>query len=173
MTIKSIISETIARPVWWREMAMISLGCLMAAAGFVFFINPYNIVPGGVYGLGIVLHNIFPSIQVGTFGYMFDIPLLTIAILLFGKQFGGRTLFAAFIIPGLMNIVTALAYPTKEAMQSLDPSLLVNGAIDLSDHLMLACILGGTIIGAGLGFVVRSNATTGGTEITNTKKGVK
>jgi hypothetical protein len=30
---------------------------------------------------------------------------------------------------------------------------------------MLACILGGTIIGAGLGFVVRSNATTGGTDI--------
>ena len=146
-------------------MITIVIGCIIVAVGFVFFINPYNIVPGGVYGLGIVLHNIFPSIQVGTFGYMFDIPLLTIAILLFGKQFGGRTLFAAFIIPGLMNIVTALAYPTKEAMQSLDPSLLVNGAIDLSDHLMLACILGGTIIGAGLGLVVRSNATTGGTDI--------
>ena len=43
-------------------------------SGFVFFINPYNFVPGGVYGAGIVLHNIFPSIQVGTFGYMFDVP---------------------------------------------------------------------------------------------------
>jgi uncharacterized membrane-anchored protein YitT (DUF2179 family) len=41
----------------------------------------------------------------------------------------------------------------------------MGGAINLSDHLMLACILGGTIIGAGLGLVVRSNATTGGTDI--------
>lgn len=165
MAIKQTLDETVGSLVWWREMITIIIGCIIVAVGFVFFINPYNIVPGGVYGLGIVLHNIFPSIQVGTFGYMFDIPLLTIAIILFGKQFGGRTLFAAAITPGLMNILTALVYPTKEAIQSLDPALLMGGAIDLSNHLMLACILGGTVIGAGLGMVVRSNATTGGTDI--------
>ena len=33
----------------------ILLGCIILAAGFVFFINPYNIVPGGVYGASIVL----------------------------------------------------------------------------------------------------------------------
>ena len=165
MAIKQTLEKTIGNALWWREMITIVIGCVICAAGFVFFINPYNIVPGGVYGLGIVLHNIFPSIQVGTFGYMFDIPLLTIAIILFGKQFGGRTLFAAAITPGLMNILTALVYPTKEAIQSLDPAQLMGGAIDLSNHLMLACILGGTVIGAGLGLVVRSNATTGGTDI--------
>ncbi|MBQ2007302.1 MAG: YitT family protein [Alistipes sp.] len=165
MTVKQSIKESLTNLVWWREMITIVIGCAMCAVGFVFFINPYNIVPGGVYGMGIVLHNIFPSIQVGTFGYMMDIPLLTIAIILFGKQFGGRTLFAAFITPGIMNIISAAVYPTKEALQSLDPSQLMGGAINLSNHLMLACILGGTIIGAGLGQVVRSNATTGGTDI--------
>ena len=39
----------------------ILLGCTILAAGFVFFINPYNIIPGGVYGASIVLHNLFPS----------------------------------------------------------------------------------------------------------------
>ena len=165
MTVKQSIKESLTNLVWWREMITIVIGCAMCAVGFVFFINPYNIVPGGVYGMGIVLHNIFPSIQVGTFGYMMDIPLLTIAIILFGKQFGGRTLFAAFITPGIMNIISAAVYPTKEALQSLDPSQLMGGAINLSDHLLLACILGGTIIGAGLCLVVRSNATTGGTDI--------
>lgn len=165
MTIKHTIKDTLANWVWWREMAAITFGCIMIAAGFVFFITPYKIVPGGVYGLGIVMHQLFPSIQVGTFGYMFDIPLLLTAIMLFGKQFGGRTLFAACITPGLMNIISAAAYPTREALQALDPSLLLNGAIDLSQHLMLACILGGTIMGAGLGLVVRNNATSGGTDI--------
>ena len=150
---------------WWREWILIFLGCIMMGTAFVFFINPYKIVPGGVYGLGIVMHQLFPSIQVGTFGYMFDIPLLLAAIMLFGKQFGGRTLFAACITPGLMNIISAAAYPTREALQALDPSLLLNGAIDLSQHLMLTCILGGTIMGAGLGLVVRNNATSGGTDI--------
>ena len=64
---------------WWFSWAMIFVGCTILAAGYVFFINPYNIVPGGVYGASIVLHNIFPSVQVGTFGYMFDIPLMIIA----------------------------------------------------------------------------------------------
>lgn len=165
MDIQKTMKETVANIGWWRDMILIIIGCSMVAAGFVFFINPYNIVPGGVYGAGIVLHNIFPSVQVGTFGYMMDIPLLITAIIIFGKQFGGRTLFAAFITPGLMNLISALAYPTKEALHALDPAQLMGGAIDLSDHLMLTCILGGTILGAGLGLVVRSNATTGGTDI--------
>ena len=58
---------------WWTSWFNIVLGVTVMCAGFVFFINPYNIVPGGVYGASIVLHNIFPSIQVGTFGYFFDI----------------------------------------------------------------------------------------------------
>ena len=165
MDIQKTMKETVASIGWWRDMILIIIGCTMVAAGFVFFINPYNIVPGGVYGAGIVLHNIFPSVQVGTFGYMMDIPLLITAIIIFGKQFGGRTLFAAFITPGLMNLISALAYPSKEALHALDPAQLMGGAIDLSDHLMLTCILGGTILGAGLGLVVRSNATTGGTDI--------
>ncbi len=165
MSAKTTIKDLISNYTWWREMITIILGCVIVSFGFVLFINPYNIVPGGVYGLGIVLHNIFPEIQIGTFGYMFDIPLLIIAIILFGKQFGGRTIFAAMMTPGLMNIVTILVYPNKEAIQSLDPTLLMGGVLDLSDHLMLACILGGTIIGTGLGLVVRSNATTGGTDV--------
>ena len=165
MTVQKSFKEMITNLTWWKDMLLIVFGCTMVSAGFVFFINPYNIVPGGVYGAGIVLHNIFPSVQVGTFGYMFDIPLLITAIIIFGKQFGGRTLFAACITPGLMNIISSLAYPTKEALHALDPAQLMGGAINLSDHLMLSCILGGTILGAGLGLVVRSNATTGGTDI--------
>lgn len=165
MDIQKTMKETVANLGWWRDMIMIVIGCTMVAVGFVFFINPYNIVPGGVYGAGIVLHNIFPTVQVGTFGYLMDIPLLIAAIIIFGKQFGGRTLFAACITPGLMNIISSLAYPTKEALHALDPAQLLGGAIDLSDHLMLTCILGGTILGSGLGLVVRSNATTGGTDI--------
>ena len=165
MKLKESIVESIKSLAWWRDMIIIAIGSLCVSAGFVFFINPYNFVPGGVYGLGIVLHNIFPSIQVGTFGYMFDIPLLIAGILIFGGQFGGRTIFAACLIPGMMNIISTMVYPTKEALEALDPAVLLNGSINLSDHLMLACILGGVCLGIGLGLVVRSNATTGGTDI--------
>ena len=65
--------EVLKQSKWRLSWFDIFAGSTVLAAGFVFFINPYNIVPGGVYGASIVLHNLFPSIQVGTFGYMFDI----------------------------------------------------------------------------------------------------
>ena len=85
------------------------------ASGFVFFINPYGIVPGGVYGASIVLQSLFPSIQVGTFGYMFDIPLLILSVLLLGAKLGARTIVAALTTPLIMNVMSRLSYPTQEA----------------------------------------------------------
>ena len=150
---------------WWWSWFQILLGCTILAAGYVYFISPYNIVPGGIYGAGIVLHNIFPTIQVGTFGYIFDSILLVLAFAIFGPRFGSRTIFAAMITPGIMNLLTQVSYPTKEAMQSLDPKLLLNGVLDMSDHLMLTAIVGAVILGVGVGIVVRQQATTGGTDI--------
>ena len=143
----------------------ILLGCIILAAGFVFFINPYNIVPGGVYGASIVLHNLFPSIQVGTFGYMFDIPLLILSVIFLGTKLGARTIAAALTTPLLMNVMSRLAYPTREALHALDPSQLLGGIMDLSDHLMLTSVMGAVLIGIGSGIVVKNQATTGGSDI--------
>ncbi len=150
---------------WWRAWLLIFIGCSIMGAGFVLFINPYNFVPGGVYGMGIVLHNIFPSVQVGTFGYMFDIPLMITAILIFGGQFGTRTVLAALYTPGFMNILTRLVYPDQAAVEALDPALLLGGHLDLSHDLLLTCIMGAVMCGVGQGIVVRQQATTGGTDI--------
>lgn len=162
-------TKTLLEPMgswaWWRSWFLIFLGCSIMGAGFVLFINPYNFVPGGVYGMGIVLHNIFPSIQVGTFGYMFDIPLMLTAMLVFGGGFGTRTVLAALYTPGFMNILTRLIYPTPEAVESLDPALMLGGRLDLSDDLLLTCIMGAVAVGVGQGIVVRQQATTGGTDI--------
>lgn len=164
MTLRNVL-EPMFSVRWWMSWISIFFGCAIMAAGFVFFINPYNIVPGGVYGASIVMHNIFPSIQVGTFGYMFDVPLLILALVLFGGAFGARTIIAALMTPGLMNIMSTLAYPTKEALQALDPSQLLGGKIDLSNDLMLATVIGAAMLGVGVGLVVRNQATTGGTDI--------
>ena len=150
---------------WWVSWGGVLMGCAILAAGFVFFINPYNIVPGGVYGASIVLHNLFPSIQVGTFGYMFDVPLLILSVILLGAKLGSRTLVAALVTPLLMNVMSRWAYPTQEALQQLDPSKLLGGAMDMTSHLMLTCIIGAAIIGVGSGLVVRNQATTGGSDI--------
>ena len=143
----------------------IVLGCTVMAAGFVFFINPYNIVPGGVYGASIVLHNLFPSVQVGTFGYCFDIPLLILSVVLLGAKLGIRTIVAALLTPLIMNGLSLVSYPDREALEMLDPTQLLGGIINLSDQLMLASLIGAILIGIGVGLVARNQATTGGSDI--------
>lgn len=148
-----------------RSWLGIFFGCAVLAAGFVYFINPYNIVPGGVYGASIVLHNLFPSIQVGTFGYMFDIPLLIISTILLGTKLGAKTCVASMVTPFIMNVMSMLSYPTPEALQKLDPTQLLGGMLDMSNQLVLPVLIGSVLIGLGSGIVVRCGATTGGSDI--------
>lgn len=142
---------------WWQSWIYIFLGCTIMSAGFVLFANPYNIIPGGVYGTGIVLHHLFPSIQVGTFGFLFDIPLMILGIKIFGGMFGARTIVAAIYTPIVMNFLTFLI--------GENPADMLGGKIDLRDDVMLASIFAGILIGGGIGMVVKSQATTGGTDI--------
>lgn len=142
---------------WWRSWLLLLFGCVLLAAGFVLFMNPYRIIPGGVYGMGIVMHALLPGIQVGTFGLMFDIPLLLIALRLFGGKFGVRTIVAAIATPLIMNTMSALI--------GEDPAAMFAGHIDLSNDIIIACLFGGVLIGAGVGLILRTHATSGGTDI--------
>lgn len=143
----------------------IAIGCFIVSIGFVFFINPYKFVPGGVFGSSIVLHNLMPQLQVGTFSYMISVPLLILSYFFIGKHVGVRTLFATFMAPLFMNMLSSWAYPTEEALQQLSPKMLCGGVLDLSDNLILAAIIGPVIVGIGEGFIVRAKATSGGTDI--------
>jgi len=143
----------------------IVLGSAIVSVAFVFFINPYKLVPGGVFGTSIVLHNLFPAIQVGTFSYMIGIPLLILSYFFLGKGIGAKTLVASLVAPFLMNVISSLAYPTEEALRNLDPTQLAGGHLDLSHDLILACIIGPVLVGAGSSLIVSSGATTGGSDI--------
>lgn len=147
------------------EYIGIIVGCFITSVAFVFLINPYKLVPGGVYGSSIVLHNLFPAFQVGTFGYMISIPLLVLSYFCLGKNIGAKTLVASLVTPLFMNILTTLAYPTTEAMQALDPAQLAGGHMNLSKDLIIASLIGPLIYGASEGMLVRCGATSGGSDI--------
>ena len=53
------------------DYGLISLGSFIMAAGFVFFITPHKIVPGGIYGLGIIVHYLSKGMSFG----LKDFPL--------------------------------------------------------------------------------------------------
>ncbi len=131
-----------------KNYSLIVVGAFILAAGFVLFITPYKIVPGGVYGISIVLHYMFGT-PVGLMALAFDIPLTIIGIKVLGPRFGIKTVvgfvFTAIFVDGLTYL-----YGTEPLVQN---------------DALLSSIFGGLFLGVGLGLIFKSRATSGGTDI--------
>lgn len=142
---------------WFISYSLIVIGSIILAAGFVFFISPYKIVPGGVYGIAIVIHymtqGIFswaPSgLPIGLMGLIMNIPLTIIGIKILGPRFGVKTIVGFVLTSVFMDLIT---YFFGEAP-------LVEG------DALLSSIFGGVLVGLGLGLIFKSKATSGGSDI--------
>lgn len=133
---------------WFLSYSLIIIGSFILAAGFVLFITPYRIVPGGVYGISIVLHYLFGT-PVGLMALCFDIPLTLIGLKILGPRFGFKTVLGFSL--------TAIFMDTLTYFWGYEP--LVQG------DALLSSIFGGVLIGLGLGLIFKSKATSGGSDI--------
>lgn len=133
---------------WFRAYILILLGAFIMASGFVLFITPHNIVPGGVYGISIVIHH-FTGWPIGLMALCFDIPLTIIGIRVLGPRFGVKTV-VGFVLTAVF--VDSLTY--FFGAKALVP-----------DDVLLSSVFGGVFIGLGLGLIFKSKATSGGSDI--------
>lgn len=143
-----VSKEKIFSRKWFISYSLITLGAFILAAGFVFFIAPHKIVPGGVYGIGIVLHHLV-GIPIGLTGLAFNIPLTIIGVRLLGPRFGIKT---------IVGFVLASVF--------IDGLTWLWGDVPLvPDDILLSSVFGGVLLGLGLGLIFKSRATSGGTTI--------
>ncbi|MCX6242536.1 MAG: YitT family protein [Bacteroidetes bacterium] len=133
---------------WFLSYSLIVIGSFILATAFVFFITPYKIVPGGVYGISIILHFILGT-PVGLMALCFDIPLTIIGIKILGPRFGVKTVIGFSL--------TAVFTDTMTWIWGFEP--LVKG------DALLSSIFGGLLCGLGLGLIFKSKATSGGSDI--------
>jgi uncharacterized membrane-anchored protein YitT (DUF2179 family) len=133
---------------WFISYSMILIGSFILATGFVFFITPYKIVPGGVYGISIILHYLFGT-PVGMMALLFDIPLTIIGVRILGPRFGFKTVLG-FSLTAIFNDTLTFFWGSQP---------LVEG------DALLSSIFGGVLIGLGIGLMFRSKATSGGSDI--------
>lgn len=158
------IHENLNRKLFF-DILSILFGCFVVAIGFTYFINPYHLVPGGVFGASLVVHSFIPSLQVGTITMIFEVPLLILSAVCLGTNLGIRTLVASFAAPLMINFLGTIGYDNIEALQALDPTQLFGGAIDMTNDKLLTCLIGGAIVGIGETFIIRPGASSGGTDI--------
>lgn len=143
-----ITREKFLSAEWFKVYLLIFVGSFIMAAGFVLFISPYKLAPGGVYGIAIVLHYLINT-PIGLIGIAIDIPLTIIAIRVLGPKFGVKTVVGFTLLSAWISLL--------EFTWGYDP--LVEG------DPLLSSIFGGVLIGFGLGLIFKSKASSGGSDI--------
>ncbi len=153
---------------WIVDYSMILIGAFIMAAGFVFFIDPHKIVPGGVYGISIIINDLtqgsFPNglfglfvetfhqykdgIPIGLVSWLINIPLLIIGVKILGPRFGFKTIVGFSACSYFIDLLTS--------MWGLDP---------LAKDVLLSCVFGGILIGLGLALIFKARGTTAGSDI--------
>ncbi len=143
-----VTKEKLFSKEWFKAYSLITIGAFIMALGYVFFIAPNKIVPGGVYGIGIVL-NYLVGIPIGLTGLVFNIPLAIIGVKLLGPRFGVKTVVGFFLASGFIDGLTLL-WGSKPLVEN---------------DLLLSSIFGGILIGFGLALIFKAKATSGGSTI--------
>jgi uncharacterized membrane-anchored protein YitT (DUF2179 family) len=143
-----ILKYRLFSPRWFKAYVLIIIGAFIIAAGYVFFITPYRIVPGGVYGISIVLHHTFGT-PVGLMALAFNIPLTLLGIKILGTRFGAKTITGFIFTSAFMDLLTW--WVGEEPVIQGDP--------------LVSAIFGGAVVGLGVGLLFKAKATCGGTDL--------
>ncbi|MEI8377746.1 MAG: YitT family protein [bacterium] len=126
------------------KMIILTIGAFLVALGLDCFLVCNKIIDGGIIGISIIL------------SYLKDWPLgalivsLNIPFFLFGYQKLGRK----FLLSSLYAIFCLGAFVT-----------LLASCHKITGNLLLACVFGGLLVGAGVGLIIRNNGSLDGTEV--------
>lgn len=147
--ITSHLQDKLFSKKWFISYSYLLIGTFILALGYSFFMTPYKIIPGGIYGISIVLHHKF-NFPVGMTALFFNLPLTLIGLKMLGPKFGVKT-FVCFLLTALFTDGVVLLWGP-------DP-------LKLQDEVLLASIFGGVIMGVGVGLIFRSRASSGGSDV--------
>lgn len=131
-----------------KTFFVITVGDIIVAAAVYFFMLPSHVSVGSGAALAMVLSNFIP-LSVSTITLILNVFLLIVGFLLVGREFGGKTVYCAILMPCIMGIFEIL-FPNFQSLTQ-DPLLDV-----------ICYIL---VVGIGLAFLFSRNASSGGLDI--------
>lgn len=127
-----------------RNMGLLILGSFLCALAINGILVPHRFVSGGVTGLALVIHYLFPFLSVALVYFLANVPLFIAGWFFISRRFFIYSTVGMFLFAG------AIAW--------------VDVDIPVQDKL-LAAILAGLIQGAGSGIILKSMGSAGGTDI--------
>lgn len=124
---------------------VITFAACIYAVGISMFLDPNNLAPGGLTGAAVILTRIIP-ITLGTLIVIMNIPIMILGAWKFGARFTLSTLYTLVVSSAFMEIFERMGYV-------------------VTHDKILAALVGGTLMGAGMGLCLRMETTTGGIDI--------
>jgi uncharacterized membrane-anchored protein YitT (DUF2179 family) len=153
-----------------KSCLLIILGTAILAFGTAIFIVPFNLITGGLSGVGLILDNLIkidlsmPQIGMATnidvYVFLLTWMLFFVGLISMGKDFAIKTLLSTMFYPVFFTVFHAWVNPNfLGGLFVLDSSAYKEIAV------LLASVLGGVFVGAGCAITFVAGGSTGGVDI--------
>ncbi|MBR2638483.1 MAG: YitT family protein [Bacteroidaceae bacterium] len=136
-----------------KNYIIITLGLMVYAIAWNFFMAPYKFVVGGITGIGAIVQYTTEIPMQYTY-FSINIVLIIIAIWQLGLKFCIKTIYAIVTLTLFLEFSQYLFEIYPNAYEILGP-----------DKKLEACIVGSIFIGIGIALCFLNNGSTGGVDI--------
>ena len=147
-----MINQAIKREL--KDYVNITLGLMLYTFGFTVFLLPYEIVTGGIAGIGAVVFYATKFPVQYTF-FIINAVLIVAALKILGLKFLLKTIYATFALTFLLEVAQDIVIQHDGTFYKL----MGEG----NDFMSL--VIGCTLTGTSLAVVFLNNGSTGGTDI--------
>ncbi|MBP5521304.1 MAG: YitT family protein [Bacteroidales bacterium] len=145
---------------FWKELFIMTIGMMIAAAAVYYFMIPSKLVLGSISGLSIVVSNLLGmagiTVKVSVVVMAINAILLIMAWILIGKEFGAKTVYTAMILGPLLEFWEKVL-PYEKLIEPGMNSVMGEPLLDLLCFVLVVSI-SQTIL-------FHINASTGGLDI--------
>lgn len=132
--------------ILWRYL-LLTIGAIIGALSIIIFMAPFNIAPGGVSGIAVILNHLDPRLPIGLMIIIGNIPIQLLGY----RYLGGWRVVVRTVFFVVVNAVL---------IDALTPYL---AHVTVGDDVLLNAVFGGILGGIGGGLVYRAGGTQGGT----------
>lgn len=133
--------EGIKRTLW--DYALISVGTFIIAVGIGVFLAPNKLSPGGVTAIGTVLLHLF-KIRLSITNLVCNAALFIFGYKYLGKSAVLKTVYGIVALSVFLEVVSLIPKYTGD--------------------IIISSLAGGILMGVGVGFVIRHEGSTGGSD---------
>ena len=152
-----------------KNTALVLLGTFVLAFGIEMFIFPFDLVTGGISGIGIILEKqlskvaLFSAFTAEIYSSLINWVLFGVGFFLLGKEFAAKTLISTLFYPLALKLADLLVHAS-----------LMSATLDLLRYqntpfygiaLMVATLFGGVCIGSGCALTFLGGGSTGGVDV--------